>query len=71
MNKLNLIAIPEEVVVAIVGETVADIVCIVDFEVSGLKIVWDWADVEGAKCITGGEEDGVGTAHCAWFEEGA
>ena len=71
LNKLDLIAIPEEVVVGIMGETVADIVCIVYFEICEFKVVWDWANVEGANCITGGEEDGVGTAHCAWFEESA
>ena len=45
MNKLNFIAIPEEAVVGIMGETVADIVCIVDFEISEFKVVWNWTDV--------------------------
>ena len=49
----------------------ADIACIVDVEISELKVVWDWADVGGARCITGSEKQGVGTAHCAGFEEAA
>ena len=45
MNKLNLIAIPEEAIVDIMTETVADIVCVVDLEVSEFKVVWNWTDV--------------------------
>ena len=45
MNKLDLITIPEEAIIDIMTETVADIVCVVDLEVSEFKVVWDWADV--------------------------
>ena len=45
MNKLNLIAIPEEAIIDIMTETVADIVSIFDLEVSEFKVVWNWTDV--------------------------